>query len=53
LTITDVQWHQNVAIFFLGCVAVAGIYGAATADRKIFFAQALPAIIGLVLLMIV
>jgi putative membrane protein len=36
--------------FFLACVLVAGVYGAATASRKILFVQALPAAIGLVLL---
>lgn len=35
--------------FFLACVLVAGLYGAATASRKILFVQALPAAIGLVL----
>src|SRR4051812_48115128 len=29
--IEDVLWQSNVAIFFLGCVAVAGVYGAFTA----------------------
>jgi putative membrane protein len=36
-----------VKVFFLGCVLVAGLYGAATASRKILFVQALPAAIGL------
>ena len=36
--------------FFLGCVLVAGVYGAVTASRKILFIQALPAAVGLVLL---
>jgi putative membrane protein len=45
--ITDERWQSNVAIFFLCCVIVAGIYGALTAQRKIFFVQALPAIIAL------
>lgn len=45
--IADHQWKTNIAIFFLCCVAVAGIYGALTADKKIFFVQALPAIIAL------
>ncbi len=36
-------------IFFLGCVLVAGVYGALTASRKILFVQALPALIGLML----
>jgi putative membrane protein len=40
----------ELKIFFLSCVIVAGIYGAATVSRKIFFVQALPAVIALVLL---
>jgi putative membrane protein len=41
-----------VKVFFLACVLVAGLYGAATASRKILFIQALPAAIGLVLLLL-
>ncbi|MCB0600995.1 MAG: DUF1304 domain-containing protein [Saprospiraceae bacterium] len=48
--IHDDNWQSNIRIFFLSCVAIAGIYGALTADRKIFFVQALPALIGLILL---
>jgi putative membrane protein len=51
--ITDPLWKSNVAIFFLACVAVAGIYGAATASRKIFFVQALPALIALAVLLLI
>ena len=40
----------GVKIFFLTCVIVAGIYGAATANKKILYVQALPALIALVLL---
>ena len=40
----------SVKIFFLLCVLVAGLYGAATASRKILFVQALPAALGLVLI---
>ncbi len=36
--------------FFLACVLVAGLYGAATASRKILYVQALPAAVGLALL---
>jgi len=50
--IGDAEWYRNVALFFLGCVAVAGIYGAATADKKIFFLQGLPAIVGIILLFV-
>jgi putative membrane protein len=39
-----------IKAFFLGCVLVAGVYGAATASRKILFVQALPAAVGLALL---
>lgn len=38
----------HVALFFLLCVFVAGVYGAATASRKILYVQALPAVIGIV-----
>ena len=41
------EWQKNIQFFFLGCVIVAGIYGALTAARKIFFVQALPAILAL------
>ena len=34
-------------VFFLSCVIVAGIFGAATASRKILWVQAMPAIITL------
>jgi putative membrane protein len=39
-----------VKLFFLVCVLVAGVYGAATASRKILFVQALPALVGVILL---
>ena len=50
--IDDVAWRTNISIFFLGCVAIAGLYGMFTADKKIFFVQALPALITLFLLSI-
>ena len=42
----------HIKLFFLGCVLVAGLYGAATASRKILFIQALPAAIGLALVLL-
>ena len=48
--IEDQQWSFYIAVFFLTCVIVAGIYGALTASKKIFFVQALPAIVALVVL---
>jgi putative membrane protein len=40
----------HIKVFFLGCVLVAGIYGAMTASKKILYVQALPAAVGLILL---
>jgi len=39
----------HIALFFLSCVIVAGLYGAATASRKILYVQAIPGIIALIL----
>jgi len=39
----------SVKIFFLICVLIAGIYGGLTAKRSILYMQALPALIGLIL----
>ena len=47
LFISDSNWSYNVAYFFLGCVIVAGIYGAYSADKKIFFVQGMPATLAL------
>lgn len=41
---------DQIKIFFLLCVLVAGIFGALTASRKILWIQALPAAIALLLL---
>ena len=41
-----------IKIFFLACVLIAGLYGAATVSRKILLIQALPAAIGLGLLLV-
>lgn len=45
--ISDEIWQTNISMFFLACVAVAGCYGAVTASKKIFYVQALPAIVAL------
>ncbi|WP_217479776.1 DUF1304 domain-containing protein [Enterobacter chuandaensis] len=42
----------HVAIFFLTCVLVAGLFGAATASRKILYVQAIPALAALLALLI-
>ena len=46
--IENPEWKTNVQIFFLGCVFAAGVYGAVSASKKIFFVQALPAILALI-----
>jgi putative membrane protein len=40
----------QIKTFFLVCVIVAGIYGAATVSRRILLVQAIPAAIALILL---
>ena len=40
----------SIKFFFLACVIVAGAYGGYSVNRRIFFVQAVPAIIALVLL---
>ncbi|PYQ58000.1 MAG: DUF1304 domain-containing protein [Acidobacteria bacterium] len=39
----------SVKVFFLICIVIAGLFGAATASRRILFVQAIPAAVGLVL----
>ena len=51
LLITNPEWQHNVSLFFLSCVAVAGIYGAATVSKRIFFIQAAPALLTIVLIL--
>ena len=48
--IPDNTWRVNIAVFFLVCVSVVGMYGAVSASRKIFFVQALPALLALFVL---
>ena len=51
LLISDPQWQANVALFFLSCISIAGIYGAMTASKKIFYVQALPALITIAIIL--
>ncbi len=53
LLIADPKWSIYVALFFLGCVAVAGIYGAISVSKKIFYIQGFPAVIGIVAFLLV
>jgi putative membrane protein len=42
----------HVKLFFLSCVLIAGLYGGFTATRKVLWIQALPAAIGLALVLL-
>ncbi len=42
----------SIQVFFLACVAIAGVFGGLTANRKILFIQALPAIIALIVVVL-
>lgn len=52
LLCSDQKHSQHTRIFFLACVLVAGLFGAATASRTILFVQALPALLALILTVI-
>jgi putative membrane protein len=49
LALSRVEGFQ-IKVFFLSCVVVAGAFGAMTVSRRIFFVQALPALLALGLL---
>jgi putative membrane protein len=42
----------QIKVFFLLCVVVAGVYGAATVSRRILYVQAAPAVLALILLLL-
>ena len=48
LCISDALWSFYVAVYFLSCILIAGIYGAVTVQKTIFYVQAVPAIITLI-----
>lgn len=45
--IGDPIWQWNISMLFLIFVAVAGIYGAATASKKIIYVQTVPAVLAM------
>jgi putative membrane protein len=45
---SDPAVSYSFKVYFLSCVVIAGVYGACTANRKILFVQALPAILALI-----
>lgn len=45
--------NQQVSIFFLACIIIAGIYGAySTKNIRLFFIQSLPSLITLTLILV-
>ena len=50
--IQDGVWKYNIALFFLSCVGVAGLYGSATVSKRILYVQAIPALISIALILI-
>jgi putative membrane protein len=53
LLVHDAEWQNKLFAFFLICVVLAGVYGASTLSKKIFFTQAVPAIVALVILCLI
>ncbi len=49
--ISNPEWKHHIALFFLACVVIAGVYGALTASKRILIVQALPAAMALVLVL--
>ncbi|MDF2515432.1 MAG: hypothetical protein K0R59_728 [Sphingobacterium sp.] len=45
--INDPIWSENIRLFFLGCVLIAGLFGGLTATKKIFFVQGVPALLAI------
>jgi putative membrane protein len=46
------EFEAMLQVFFFACVAMAGIVGAITVSKKIFWIQSLPALLGLLFLAI-
>ncbi|CZR53608.1 uncharacterized protein PAC_03488 [Phialocephala subalpina] len=42
-----VEFGKQIQLFFCGCVLVAGVVGGATANKRIFFVQGVPGLIGM------
>ncbi|MGZ3766349.1 MAG: DUF1304 domain-containing protein [Mucilaginibacter sp.] len=50
--ISNYYWQTNISLFFLICIAIAGIFGGVTVAKKIFYVQAAPALITIFLIVI-
>lgn len=45
----DVMLSHKLALYFFGCIFIAGVYGGYSVGKKIFLIQGLPAAMGLIL----
>jgi putative membrane protein len=52
LLIKDPVWSTNIAVFFLSCVVVAGIYASLTAEKSIVLKQSLIAVVVLIFMVL-
>lgn len=43
---------NELQIFFFTCIFIAGVFGAFTVSRRIFWIQAVPALLGLILVIV-
>ena len=51
--LVDENYSNQIAIFFLSCVVIAGVYGAySTKKVKLFYIQSVPALIALLLVLL-
>ena len=50
--IEDLTWSENIAIFFLSCIAVAGIYGGITGQKSLFYIKSVPAFLAILLMLL-
>jgi len=47
LLVKDSFWGHQIAYYFLSCVLIAGIYGAYSVNKRIFFIQGVPALLAI------
>ena len=53
-SLIDNNYSNAIAIFFLGCIIIAGIYGAySTKKIKLFYIQSIPALIAILFTILV
>ncbi|MDO6734492.1 DUF1304 domain-containing protein [Octadecabacter sp. 1_MG-2023] len=52
LLLGNPSFSQSVALFFLCCVFIAGIFGALTVSKRILFVQSVPSALAMLALMV-